>query len=86
MSYGPQNVCRMVHKIHFIFEYLHLNPGFIFKNTQLFRICISLLIMYSNYMVIVLDTLQGQLQDVAAVKQELNVELATEEHQLCLRR
>ena len=37
-------------------------------------------------MVIVLDTLQGQLQDVAAVKQELNVELATEEHQLCLRR
>jgi len=45
----------MVYKIHFIFEYLHLNPGFIFQNTQLFRICISLLIMYSSYMVIVLD-------------------------------
>jgi len=46
----------MVHKIHFILKYLHLNPGFIFQSTQLFRIDISLLIMYSSYMVIVLDS------------------------------
>ena len=49
------NVFCMVHKIHFIFKYLQLNPGFIFQNTQLFRICISLLIMYSSYMVIFHD-------------------------------
>lgn len=38
-----------------------------------------------TFMFVSVNGEQGQLQDVAAVKQELNVELATEEHQLCLR-
>lgn len=54
-EFSMRNVCHLVHKIHFIFEYLHLNPGCIFQSTELFRIYISLLIMYSSYMVIVLD-------------------------------
>jgi hypothetical protein len=57
-----------------------------FQSTQLFKVYISVLTMFNSYTVIMLDPQQEELRDLAAVKQELNVELAAEEHQWCCRR